>query len=219
MPDRIKLVITISKRGAGDKFVDHFKEQGLHYNFVCQGLGTANSEILDCLGLESNEKDVIITPVPESQILYILKSTMQKFKLSSPGRGIMFSIPINAVSARVSQMLCKAEPKKEVSKMEENNRKYELVLAIANKGCTDDVINAAKSVGARGGTVLRARRVAYEEVENMFGFSIQPEKEIIAILTQTEMRSAIMKKIAEEAGINSEARAILLCLPVDDFLM
>ncbi len=43
--------------------------------------------------------------------------------------------------------------------------------------------------GAKGGTVILARRVGYEDDQNLLGFTLQPEKEIIAILVPKEDRS------------------------------
>ena len=53
---------------------------------------------------------------------------------------------------------------------------YQLVLTIVNRGSSDQVMEAARSAGARGGTVIYARRVGYEDVQNMLGFTLQPEK-------------------------------------------
>ena len=52
--ERIKMLISVTKRGNGNKMVDFYKKNNLHYDFICLGTGTANSEILDYLGLETN---------------------------------------------------------------------------------------------------------------------------------------------------------------------
>ena len=79
-------------------------------------------------------------------------------------------------------------------------------------------MDAAKSAGATGGTLLHARRVGFEDVENIFGFTIQPEKDILAILAESGNKNAIMKQITEVAGINTESRALVLALPVDEIM-
>lgn len=215
--DRIKLIVTITKRGIGSKMVDYFKRNELHYDFICLGMGTATSEILDCLGLEETEKDIVITMSPESKIPSVLKGITNDFQLNRPGKGIMFTVPLSSVSARVPQILCKNENfvKNEEAVME-NNKNFELILTILNRGNVDIVMAAAKNAGATGGTLLHARRVGFEDMENIFGFTIQPEKDILAILTESRNKSAIMKKITEVAGINTESRALVLSLPVDE---
>ena len=212
--ERIKMLISVTKRGNGNKMVDFYKKNNLHYDFICLGTGTANSEILDYLGLETNEKDVVITMVPTAKIQEIMSGATDEFKLNSPGKGIIFTVPLTAVSARVQKILCKnTDTNKEVPM---SDRKYELILTILNRGYVDKAMRAAKSAGARGGTILHARRVGFEDVENIFGFTIQPEKDIIMILTDSSVRRDIMNSITEAVGIDTEAKALLFSLPVDE---
>ncbi len=217
--DRIKLIVTITRRGEGSKMVDYYKRNKLHYDFICLGMGTATSEILDYLGLEETEKDVVLTMAPKSKIPSVLKGITNHFQLDKPGKGIVFTIPLSSVSARVPQILCKPENLVENEEtVMENDKKFELILTILNRGNVDIVMDAAKSAGATGGTLLHARRVGFEDVENIFGFTIQPEKDILAILTESGNKSAIMKQITEVAGINTESRALVLALPVDEIM-
>ena len=212
--ERIKMLISVTKRGNGNKMVDFYKKNNLHYDFICLGTGTANSEMLDYLGLETNEKDVVITMVPSAKIQEIMSGATDEFKLNSPGKGIIFTVPLTAVSARVQKILCKnTDTNKEVPM---SDRKYELILTILNRGYVDKAMRAAKSAGARGGTILHARRVGFEDVENIFGFTIQPEKDIIMILTDSSVRRDIMNSITEAVGIDTEAKALLFSLPVDE---
>ena len=36
--DRIKLIVTITRRGEGSKMVDYYKRNKLHYDFICLGM-------------------------------------------------------------------------------------------------------------------------------------------------------------------------------------
>lgn len=212
--ERIKAVISVTKRGNGNKMVDFYKKHGLHYDFICLGTGTANSEILDYLGLETNEKDIVITMILAAKIPEIINGVTEEFKLQLPGKGLVFTVPLTAVSARIQNILCKnTNINKEVAM---SDRKYELILVVLNRGYVDDAMRAAKSGGAKGGTVVHARRVGFEDVENIFGFTIQPEKDIIMILADSEMRLEIMHAITDAVGINTDAKALLLSLPVDE---
>lgn len=216
---RIKLIVTITRRGMGSKMVDIYKQNQLHYDFICLGLGTATSEMLDYLGLEDTKKDVVISMAPQIKIPSVLKKITENFHLEKPGNGIVFTIPLSSISARVSQILCKPENLTgNEGVVLENSKNFELILAIVTHGTADVVIEAAKSAGAKGGTLLHARRVGFEDAENIFGFTIQPEKDILAILTERSNRNAIMKKITEVAGINTESRALVMSLPVEDIM-
>lgn len=46
--------------------------------------------------------------------------------------------------------------------------------------------------------------------------SLVPEKEMVFIVAKTEHKKAIMESIMKEAGIKTEAKAIVFSLPVTD---
>ena len=96
--------------------------------------------------------------------------------------------------------------------------RYDLILVVVNHGNVNTVMDAARAAGARGGTALHARRVGYEDGENLLGFSLQPEKEIVAILLPTEQKLPVMQAINREAGLKTDCRGVLFSLPVDDIM-
>ena len=64
---------------------------------------------------------------------------------------------------------------------------HEMILCIVNSGFSDAVMDTARELGARGGTVIHARGTAAKDAEKMFGITIQPEKEIVMILVSSEI--------------------------------
>ena len=87
----------------------------------------------------------------------------------------------------------------------ELNFDYELILAIANEGCTDLVMNAARAAGATGGTVVHGKGTGSHSAQKFYAVSLASEKEIVLILTKTEQKTAIMRSILKEAGPDSPA--------------
>ncbi|MCI5670452.1 MAG: P-II family nitrogen regulator [Bacilli bacterium] len=100
--------------------------------------------------------------------------------------------------------------------MTENNQKYELILAIVNKGSTDLVMNAANAAGGRGGTISVARGTGNPELAKFYGLAIQPEKEIVFIVVDKTIKDAVMKKIYVDAGIATQGQGIIISLPITD---
>ena len=98
----------------------------------------------------------------------------------------------------------------------ENNQLYELIVTIVNKGATDLVMNAANKSGARGGTISVARGTGNPELAKHYGIVVQPEKEIVFIVVQKEVKDRVMKAIYEEAGIGTQGQGILISLPITD---
>ena len=89
-----------------------------------------------------------------------------------------------------------------------------LIIAVANEGRTDTVMNAARAAGAAGGTVIHGKGTASEEAAHFFNISIASEKEMIFIVSKKEQKTQIMRSVLEKAGPGTEAGAVLFSLPV-----
>lgn len=92
--------------------------------------------------------------------------------------------------------------------------KYELLVVIANQGYTEQIMDAARAQGAGGGTVIHAKGTGMEHAEQFLGFSLASEKEIVLIVVSHDKKNAIMRAVMDQAGLNSEAKAIAFSLPV-----
>ena len=64
--------------------------------------------------------------------------------------------------------------------MEENV--YQMVIAVVNQGYSEEVMNAARGAGARGGTVIHTRRISDEKTVSATGLGVQEEQELILLL-------------------------------------
>ncbi len=93
---------------------------------------------------------------------------------------------------------------------------YELIITISNHGFSEQIMKSAKKAGARGGTVIHGRGTVDEETIKFFGLTIQPEKELLMIVTKKEDKSAIMQAILDDHGLDKEAKALCFSLPVVD---
>ena len=92
---------------------------------------------------------------------------------------------------------------------------YEVVFCIINAGYSDLVMDAAKEVGARGGTVIHAKGTANKEAEQYFKISIQPDKEIVMILVPQDIKDDVLHAIYKNAGLKSEGSGIAFSMPVN----
>jgi len=89
--------------------------------------------------------------------------------------------------------------------------KYSLIITITDSGKADAVMDAAKTAGAYGGTIIRARGAGAKDAESFLGIKIQPEKDMLLILTHEEARVTIMKAIS-----GCEEKTFIFSVPVDD---
>ena len=94
--------------------------------------------------------------------------------------------------------------------------KHEMIMCIVNAGFSETVMEAAKSAGARGGTILNGRGTANKEAESFFHIAIQPEKEVVMILVDKEIKDAVLHALYQKAGLDTMGQGIAFSLPVDE---
>jgi len=212
----IHMVVTIVDRGKCEKVVTVCQEEGVPIHLVSLGHGTARSEMLDLLGLGETKKDTVISFVPEYGVCPLLERLAERMSMRYPGKGISFAVPLSSVSGKMYRTLTEyTQPKEErTGSVMACEGKYEMVVALINRGYTDLVMEAARQVGAPGGTVLNTRGIGSEDVEQFLGISIQAEKEVVFLVVPTEKRQDVMQAISREAGLKTPAKGVVLSLPV-----
>ena len=93
-----------------------------------------------------------------------------------------------------------------------SNEKYEMILCVVNAGFSDDVMDAAREAGARGGTVIHARGTANKEAESFFHITIQPDKDVVMMIVPADIKDKVLHAIYQSAGLKSEGQGIAFSL-------
>jgi hypothetical protein len=220
-PLALKLLGVIVDRAWTKRVEEIIKEEQARFHFITLGEGTAASDVMALLGLNSVDKSLICCLVPKYRSSALLRLMSEKINLSKPGRGIGFTAPLTGVSSSALQLIAKdfeTESKGDDEKMdgEKTISKYDMIISIINQGYTDALMTAAKGAGAGGGTVLHGRKCDVDGEEKFFGVAPQLEKDIVVILTRHDMKNDIMRAIAQSCGMNTEAQGVVLSLPVDE---
>ena len=92
---------------------------------------------------------------------------------------------------------------------------HEVIFCIVNSGYSEAVMDAAKKLGASGGTVINARGTATKEAETFFHITVQPEKEIVMILVPASIKDDVLHALYKEVGLDSAGQGIAFSMPVD----
>lgn len=210
-------MITIVDRNSTDRFTNFYEKYGASVSFVSVGRGTATSELLDFLGLEISEKSVILSAVTYKVWKAIRYGLQNRMRIDVPGTGIAFIVPFSCVGGKkaLAALTCGQEfVKGEESVLKDT--KYELLVTITNQGYTDLVMDAARSSGAGGGTIIHAKGTGVKEASHFMGVALAAEKEIVLIVAKSAEKNSIMKAIMAEAGPDTKAKAIVFSLPVSE---
>lgn len=92
---------------------------------------------------------------------------------------------------------------------------YQNIMAVVDKGKAEDVIESAQKAGSKGGTILNARGSGVHETSKLFSMDIEPEKEIVMILSDENYTEAIVTKIREDLKIDEPGNGIIFVQDVN----
>ena len=93
---------------------------------------------------------------------------------------------------------------------------HEVIFVIVNSGYAEDVMDLARELGVRGGTILNARGVAKEEAAAFFGITLHEEKEILMMVVEKALRDTVLNAVYKEMDMAKAAKGIAFSLPVSD---
>jgi nitrogen regulatory protein PII len=175
---------------------------------------------LSLLGIEKTEKTMLMSVVSESTLKELKRALTVEMKIDLPNRGVAMAVPMSGIGgARTLEYVTAGQSVKrdEMKTTEERAMQsdYELIVAIYEKGYTDQVMDAAREAGARGGTTIRAKGTGLG-AERFFGLSLAEEKEILFIVSDQAKKKDIMKNVMQKAGVDTKAHALVFSLPVSE---
>ena len=93
---KLKLLFTVVDRSKGEFYMDVLSEYEINCQMLLPGKGTANSELVEMLGLNIN-KAVILSVVREDMVDPVMKCLEEKFETIRKGKGIAFAVPLSSV--------------------------------------------------------------------------------------------------------------------------
>lgn len=217
-----RLLFLITDPKMADKAVKMFREGAVPILYRINGTGTVSDEMLDMLGFGETDKNIIVSVLPKSFADIMLKKLNKELKLGSINSGIAYTIPLsgaNSLLLRVlGEMNASEEEKAGKGVIVMDEFKHSLIVAVVNQGYSEEVMNAARDAGATGGTVIHSRRLGNEKSMGFWGMSIQAEKEMVFIVVRNDTKLNIMKEIGEKCGMRSEAKGVVVSLPIDSVI-
>lgn len=208
-------VISIINPNMLESLTDICANLELPMTVALHGRGTAMQTMLDLLGIESNEKRVVMTVASQEKTARLIAEQKRYLHLGVPGHGMVIAVPIKSVGG--GKVLAYLNGDEKTAKYTPpQSYTYELIVAIANSGSTDMVMNAARSAGARGGTVLHGKGTGAQNTTRFHNISIADEKEVVLIVAAAHEKSEIMRAILQKAGPDSAAGTIVFSLPATE---
>ncbi|MGI6451877.1 MAG: P-II family nitrogen regulator [Syntrophomonadaceae bacterium] len=198
------LICVIVKYGMGSKVIKMAKRTGVSGGTIFLGRGTAQSRLLRLLDLSDIRKEIAVMVTDKEKGYEALEIINKELQLSKPNHGIAYSIPVKAYLGTGDYSFKKTE-----NGGGENKAVYHSIFIIVDKGKGDLVMDIATESGATGGTIINARGSGIHETHKLFNFDIEPEKEVVLILSKTDLTEQIATSIRDKLEINKPGNGII----------
>ncbi len=193
-----RIYFAIVNRGKANNLIKYTKEMGLHEATVILGEGTVRSKVLEQLGLNQTQKELVLIPVNKEQDEKLHSEVAKKFEFSKKNNGISFSIPFKRWT----------KESKKISLVEESID-YSLLMVIVDQGKHNDIITVARRAEARGGTVIHGRGQGIPQ-ETYFPISLEPQKDTVLIVVHKSIKDKVSHAIKEHIDVANSGKMIAL---------
>lgn len=198
----LEMLVVIVEHNKASKVLHLADEKGITASVAMLGRGTASRTIFDYLGLNDKKKAVLMLFGKTEEIMDLADYLVEKLEMDKPNHGIAyiesaFNVFGTEDNANGSENIKRGE------------NMYNAIYTIVEKGNADDVIEAAQKAGSRGGTVMHARGSGSEEARKVFNVLIEPEKEIVLIISEEAKTKDIVESIRKETQIEEEGKGII----------
>ncbi|MGF6376576.1 nitrogen regulatory protein PII [Clostridiales Family XIII bacterium PM5-7] len=206
-----EVIFAIVNGGMGSRVMRKAKTYGVSGGTVFLARGSANDFLSKFLSLDDEPKEVVLMGADHETATTALQKLSVDFRFDKPNHGIAFSISLCGVSG---SRKCKYEQKE--LEREEGEIMYHMITTIVNRGSAEDVIEAAVAAGSKGGTIINARGSGVNETTKVFNIEIEPEKEIVLILSAEETSKAIVESITSKLNMDQPGNGIVFVQTVNE---
>jgi len=206
-----ELICVIVNHGLGSKALSAAKKAGVAGGTIMLGRGTADNRWLKLLELTDIRKEVVLMVCEESVGERALAEIDRVVKFSRPKHGIAFTMPVGAFIGSGDTYDYKFSVQNGGG-----DSMYRAVFVIVDKGKGETVMDVAREAGARGGTIVNARGSGIHETAVFLNMEIEPEKEIVLMLTPVDLTERIVTAVREGLRIDEPGNGIIWVQPVNE---
>ena len=200
------LLFSVVNRGKANEVLSKAQECGATGGTIFLGEGTVQSnKLLDMLGLNKAHREILMIATTEEICSDLQEKLSEHFMFSKKNKGIAFSIPF------VRWKLKSNEEERIIHR--DFNPSHFCIMTIIDKGKSNDCIKAAKAAGARGGTIMHGHGAGIP-TDYYFPLIIEPQKDLVMVLTAKDSVKAIKDRIINELELYKEGKGVIFILPV-----
>ncbi|MBE0701400.1 MAG: P-II family nitrogen regulator [Acholeplasmataceae bacterium] len=202
--DHFDLLCAIVNFGSGRKILKIAKQVGIQGGTVVLGKGTIKRKLLDLLDLGDVRKEIVLMITPRVLVDEAIEKMDEKFHFKKPNHGIVFVLSVSAFLGTGHY-----EYKHKIESRGTEHMKHNAIFVIVDKGRGELVVEAASEAGAKGGTIINARGSGIHETSKIFNMEIEPEKEMVLILIESELTEDVVASISLKVEIDQPGNGVM----------
>jgi len=93
--------------------------------------------------------------------------------------------------------------------------KFKIIFAPVKTHKTDPIVDAAKTAGATGATIVPARGTGIHEAKTFFGLALEDQTDIVLFLVEEHLVEPILEAIKTAGEFDKPGTGIAFVLPVE----
>ncbi len=206
--DRYELMCCIVDDKKGSRVLKVAKRYGITGGTIYLGRGTAKNKLLELLDLDEVHKEIVWMVGNQECTNKAMEAVGKEMYFHEPGHGIAFSIPVTSTLGIDDVNSVKSYIYRGDVSM------HNALFIVVEKGKGEEAVDLAKEAGARGATIWNGRGSGVHESEVLFAMPIEPEKEIVLIITSTDKVETISNHVANSLNICEPGNGVIFALPV-----
>ncbi len=214
-----KLLVSIVGRHRGERIVSIAKQAGARGGTIAFGRASGDNRILQMLSLDDVPQDVVFTLMlgEAEKVIGALTAACR----AAPQKlgGISLLLDVSGMFIRLPAGTQNQTARLPGAGSEHMGSGYTLITVIVNHGYADDVMQAARKAGAKGGTILNARGTGTEKDVRFFGISLVPEKEMLLIVTAESKVQAILDAVNAVPRLCEPGGGVAFSMNVERFIL
>lgn len=206
MVDIDTMFFVITGRGRANVILQKAQGCGATGGTIFLGEGTAPSKFLDAMGLNEIQKEILMIPAAHQLSSELHQMVDKEFSFSKRYKGIAFTIPLK-------RCFLNSENQVVNSCISQRDHEYHCVITIVDKGKSRACLEAARAAGSNGATIIHGRGAGIP-TDFYFPLVIEPQKDIIIIISTKDKTSQIRQGISTDLELEKPGNGIIFTLPV-----
>lgn len=204
-----EMLAVIVNFGVGSKVLHLGKKCGISGGTIFLGKGTQHCLLNDFFDICDERVEVVLMITRTEKIESAAETISQKFKFAKANHGIAFTAALNNFLGVRNCSYDKTHEEGVYKTM------YEAIFVIVDRGNAETVVSAAEAAGAKGGTIMNARGSGIHEYSRLFAMDIEPEKEVVMLILETEKTETVVNAIQDATEMSKPGNGIIFTIGVN----